>query len=138
MIRRLIDGNLPVALAAKLNCSCLHAAALGVPPTDKLIWDHGIREGWTLLTKDTDFFERLALAGPPPKVIWLRPGNLRRADFEPRLVNLWPRMTALLDITDLVEVHTDWNESIKFGGQQPVYSTCLVTGGGTPLAGQFA
>ena len=54
-------------------------------PTDKLIWDHGRRDGWTLLTKDTDFFERLALEGPPPKVIWLRTGNLRRADLETML-----------------------------------------------------
>jgi predicted nuclease of predicted toxin-antitoxin system len=65
VIRLLIDENLPAALAAKLFCPCLHATALGEQPTDKLIWDHGRRDGWTLLTKDTDFFERLALEGPP-------------------------------------------------------------------------
>ena len=80
-----------------------------------MIWDHGRRDGWTLLTKDTDFFERLALEGPPPKVIWLRTGNLRRADLETMLVNLWPRITSLLDSADLVEVHADRVESIKFG-----------------------
>ena len=64
MIRLLIDENLPAALADKLDCPCLHATALGEQPADKLIWDHGRREGWTLLTKDTDFFERLALVRP--------------------------------------------------------------------------
>jgi len=115
VIRLLIDENLPAALAAKLFCPCLHATALGEQPTDKLIWDHGRREGWTLLTKDTDFFERLALEGPPPKVIWLRTGNLRRADLETMPVNLWPRITSLLDSADLVEFHADRVEGIKFG-----------------------
>jgi predicted nuclease of predicted toxin-antitoxin system len=129
LIRRSIDENLPAALAAKRNCPCIHAAALGEQATDKSIGDNGRREGWTLLTKGTEFFDRLALEGPPPKVIWLRAGNLRRANLETRLVNLWPRITALSEITDLVEIHTDWNESIKLGGQQPVYPTCLAIGG---------
>ena len=80
-----------------------------------MIWNHGRREGWTLLTKDTDFFERLALEWPPPKVIWLRTGNLRRADLETMPVNLWPRITSLLDSADLVEFHADRVEGIKFG-----------------------
>ena len=56
MIRILIDENLPASLAAKLDCTCMHATDLGEQPTDKQLWDHARRENWTLLTKDSDFF----------------------------------------------------------------------------------
>lgn len=76
MIRILIDENLPAALAPRLGCICMHANDLGPQPTDKYLWDYAKREGWTLLTKDADFFEQLALEGSPPKV------NLASAYFE--------------------------------------------------------
>jgi len=115
VIRLLIDENLPATLATKLGCPCLHATDLGEQPTDKQLWDHGRREGWTLLTKDADFFERLALEGAPPKVIWLRTGNLRRIELETILMRLWPQISALLVSVDLVEVHGDRLEGIAFG-----------------------
>jgi predicted nuclease of predicted toxin-antitoxin system len=115
VIRLLIDENLPPALATKLGCPCLPVTVLGEQPTDRCIWDYGRREGWTLLTKDADFFEQLALEGPPPKVIWLRTGNLRRADLEAMLLRLWPRIASLLETADLVEVHADRIEGITFG-----------------------
>ena len=115
MIRILIDENLPPTLAAKLDCPCLHATALGEQPTDKFLWDYGRREGWTLLTKDADFFEQLVLEGAPPKVIWLRTGNLRRSDLESLLTRIWPQIAALHEVVDLIEVHADRIEGITFG-----------------------
>ena len=115
MIRLLIDENLPPTLSTKLNCICLHVTDLGEQPTDRLIWDHGRRDGWIILTKDADFFEQLALEGPPPKVIWLRTGNMRRVDLETMLARLWPRIVSLIHSTDLVEIHPDRIEGIKFG-----------------------
>jgi len=113
-MRLLIDENLPATLATKLACPCMHATDLGEQPTDKQLWDHAGREGWTLLTKDSDFFERLALEGAPPKVIWLRIGNLRRIELEDMLVRLWPQIVALLATAELVEVHPDRLEAITF------------------------
>ena len=58
-----------------------------------------------ILTRDTDFFDRLMLEGPPPKVIWVRLGNIRRRDLESMLLRLWPKISELLVEADLVEVH---------------------------------
>jgi predicted nuclease of predicted toxin-antitoxin system len=114
VIRILIDENLPATLGLRLGCDCLHATDIGEQPTDKTLWDHARQENRTLLTKDADFFEQLAINGAPPKVVWLRTGNLRRTDLENLLVKRWPQITNLLTTADLVEVHSDRLEGITF------------------------
>lgn len=42
---------------------------------DRTIWDHAKRNGFTLVTQDSDFADMAALFGPPPKVILLRCSN---------------------------------------------------------------
>ena len=42
---------------------------------DKKIWDYARENGFTIVSKDTDFQDRSALHGAPPKVIWLAIGN---------------------------------------------------------------
>ncbi len=71
----LIDENLPASLAATLPIPCSHATDLGKQPTDRQIWDYARERNCNIITRDTDFFDRLLLDGPPPKVIWVRLGN---------------------------------------------------------------
>ncbi|MFI5343974.1 MAG: DUF5615 family PIN-like protein [Chlamydiales bacterium] len=42
---------------------------------DKEIWDYAKRNSYTIVTKDSDFYELSLLLGIPPKIIWLRCGN---------------------------------------------------------------
>src|SRR6266480_3145162 len=42
---------------------------------DEAIWEYARREGFTIVSKDSDFQERSVLCGSPPKVIWLRIPN---------------------------------------------------------------
>jgi predicted nuclease of predicted toxin-antitoxin system len=42
---------------------------------DEKIWDYARENGFTIVSKDTDFQDRSALHGAPPKVIWLAIGN---------------------------------------------------------------
>jgi predicted nuclease of predicted toxin-antitoxin system len=42
---------------------------------DRAIWEHAKRDGFVLVTQDSDFADLAALLGPPPRVIWLRCGN---------------------------------------------------------------
>ncbi|MDB5439231.1 MAG: hypothetical protein JWM33_1658 [Caulobacteraceae bacterium] len=43
---------------------------------DRQIWAYAQSEAVTIVTHDADFAELAGLYGPPPKVIWLRSGNL--------------------------------------------------------------
>ena len=42
---------------------------------DIVIWDYAKNNGFTIVTKDVDFFDMGLLKGQPPKVVWLRCGN---------------------------------------------------------------
>lgn len=42
---------------------------------DRVVWDYAGKNGFTLVSQDSDFADLAALFGPPPKVIWLRCGN---------------------------------------------------------------
>ena len=113
MIHLLIDENLPSSLAYHLPVTCSHATELGTQPTDQQIWQHAKKENRIILTRDTDFFDRLMLEGSPPKVIWVRLGNIRRKDLESQLIELWPRISDLISTCDLVEIHPDTLEGFQ-------------------------
>jgi predicted nuclease of predicted toxin-antitoxin system len=40
------------------------------------------REGYTIVTKDSDFTDLSSLRGAPPKVIWVRIGNSSTREVE--------------------------------------------------------
>ena len=113
----LLDENLPASLATKLAASCRHATDLGEQLTDQEIWDHAREAKEVILTKDADFFERLVLIGPPPKVVWVRTGNLRKVELEVLLVAQFPRILELLGRADLVEVHPGHLETFRFASE---------------------
>jgi len=111
----MIDENLPASLAAGLPITRSHACDLSVRPTDNELWQHARERNWMILTRDTDFFDRLILEGPPPKVIWVRLGNIRRRDLQSLLSRLWPRILELLTDADLIEIHPESLETFQRG-----------------------
>ncbi len=42
---------------------------------DTRIWEFARENGYTIVSKDSDFHQRSFLYGHPPKVVWLRIGN---------------------------------------------------------------
>ena len=42
---------------------------------DEVIWELALREGFVIVSKDSDFLHRSLLRGHPPKVIQVRMGN---------------------------------------------------------------
>ncbi len=42
---------------------------------DKAVWEYARANGFTLVSKDGDFYQRSLLIGAPPKFIWLCLGN---------------------------------------------------------------
>jgi len=41
------------------------------------IWEFAKQNGYTIVTQDSDFNELNSLLGFPPKIIWIRTGNLK-------------------------------------------------------------
>ena len=42
---------------------------------DSAVWDFARKNGFVLVSKDSDFLYRSLLQAPPPKVIWMAVGN---------------------------------------------------------------
>lgn len=113
-IKVLVDENLPRTLAVRLGTNAIHATTLGERMPDSRLWRYAKEHGCVILTKDADFFDRVSLEGAPPKVVWIRLGNLRRSAMENEIVRQWPAVLALLESADLVEVHADRLEGLTF------------------------
>jgi predicted nuclease of predicted toxin-antitoxin system len=78
-VKLLFDENLSPRLAHLLDeeyPGSAHVRYVGLlGATDAEIWEYARANGFVIVTKDTDFRERSAVEGAPPKVIWLAVGN---------------------------------------------------------------
>jgi predicted nuclease of predicted toxin-antitoxin system len=78
-MRLLFDQNLPPKLVNSLGglySGSSHVRDVGLrEATDSEIWDYAKQNGFTIVSKDSDFQQRSLLYGSPPKFIWLRVGN---------------------------------------------------------------
>lgn len=53
--------------------------------TDGAIWSFAAKNGFTIVSKDSDFLHYALLRGHPPKVVYLRLGNCSTMDIARRL-----------------------------------------------------
>jgi predicted nuclease of predicted toxin-antitoxin system len=75
----LVDQNLPPIIAEFLQRDfpgSAHVRDVGLRDAlDSEVWRYARDEGFTIMSKDSDFRQRAFLFGHPPKVIWIRTGN---------------------------------------------------------------
>lgn len=57
---------------------------------DTTVWNFAKDNGFTIVSKDSDFHQRSLVFGHPPKVIWLRLGNCSTTDIEHVLLQQAP------------------------------------------------
>ena len=85
-MRLLFDHNLSPHLVnriADIFPNSSHVFLQGLDrATDAEVWEFARDNGFTLVTKDSDFNDLTTLRGFPPKVIWLRIGNCTTAAIE--------------------------------------------------------
>jgi predicted nuclease of predicted toxin-antitoxin system len=108
----LLDQNLPVRLRFTPALPVIHATAFGPSPKDGALRHHARERDLVIVTKDADFAARMILSAPPPRVVHLRFGNLRLAEFHRRLAMVWPQVEVLLANHKLVNVHAERLEAI--------------------------
>ena len=108
----LFDENLPSRLSFTPGHPVVAVSALGASPTDTQVWEFARQQELVIVTKDADFSERIIIQTPPPWVVHLRFGNLRRREFHALLARLWPQVEALLRTHKLVNVYADRVEGV--------------------------
>ena len=109
----LFDENLPHRLTFTPSLPIIPSKALGISPSDTAIWDHAREHSFVIVSKNTDFSDRIMLSAPPPWIVHLRFGNLRRMEFHQLLAKMWPRVEALLPEHKLICVYADRIEAFR-------------------------
>jgi predicted nuclease of predicted toxin-antitoxin system len=83
-MRFLVDAQLPPALARCLAAAgheAEHVAEAGLGDAqDEAIWEHAVRAGSVIVSKDSDFAGRTILGQGGPPVVWISCGTRARAN----------------------------------------------------------
>jgi len=73
-----LSPKLPSLIANQFPVS-IHVRDCGLKGRpDQAVWEYARANGFTLVSKDGDFYQRSLLSGPPPKLVWLCLGNCTR------------------------------------------------------------
>ncbi|MDP6455645.1 MAG: DUF5615 family PIN-like protein [SAR202 cluster bacterium] len=82
----LLDQNLSPRLKellADFFPGSIHVKDVGLESaTDDAVWAYAALQGFTIVSKDSDFRQHSFNYGHPPKVIWVRLGNCSTAEIE--------------------------------------------------------
>ncbi len=108
----LFDENLPARLRFSPKLPIVRTTKVGRNPSDSQIWEYARKHDLVIVSKDADFSDRIITRSPPPWVVHLRFGNLRKNDFHTLLARVWPQVETLLKSHKLVNVYADWLEGI--------------------------
>ena len=79
-MKLLFDQNISFRIEKKLNTNfefSKHVSSVGLKDSDDIdIWNFAKKESFVIVTFDADFYDISIINGCPPKIIWLRKGNL--------------------------------------------------------------
>jgi predicted nuclease of predicted toxin-antitoxin system len=85
-MRLLFDHNLSRRLVHHLRDvfpEAIHVSMLGLENApDMIVWSYAQSNGYTIVTKDSDFNDMGFVHGFPPKILWLRLGNSTTQEIE--------------------------------------------------------
>ena len=79
-MKLLFDQNISFRITKKLNDifpDCKHVSDCGLMDSeDPDIWEYARKNNYAIVTFDSDFYDISVINGHPPKIIWIRTGNL--------------------------------------------------------------
>lgn len=90
-MKLLFDENLSpkmVLALADIFPDSAHVDRIGLGgSSDDEVWHYAKANGFMLVSKDADFYEKSMLYGHPPKVIWIKRGNCTNRQIQLLLRN---------------------------------------------------
>ena len=89
-MKLLFDQNISFRILRLLPdtfAGCQHVKSVDLEDHDDWdIWQYAKLNDFTIVTFDADFFDITLLKGFPPKIVWLRTGNLTTQDIAERII----------------------------------------------------
>lgn len=113
MAKYLIDVNLPYYFGLWNTEEYIHQIDLDPSAKDKAIWDYAEANHLTIITKDSDFSNRILFKDPPPSVIHIKIGNVNMKEFHLLINTCWEDVILISESHKLVNVYKDKIEGIR-------------------------
>ena len=113
MAKYIIDVNLPYRFKLWQHEDFVYVRDVGEQMNDTAIWKYAREHQLTIVTKDSDFSNRILSVTPPPKVIHIRFGNLKMKPFEQVVNKFWNLAVELSEKHKLVFIYIDRVEGIQ-------------------------
>ena len=112
MPKFLIDVNLPAYFSLWNSDEYIHQFNLNPKAKDKEIWQYAKEQNLIIITKDSDFSNRVLL-NSPPKVIHIRIGNKTMKEFYRIINSCWPDVIIMIEAYKMVTVYEDHLEGLN-------------------------
>ncbi len=113
MKKFLVDVNMPYYFHLWNNPDFLMQKDIDDDASDDQIWQFAKDNNLTIITKDSDFSNKILLSDPPPKVIHVRLGNLKMNQFYVEFQTKWEQILELNKTHKLITVFTDRMEGFS-------------------------
>jgi len=89
-MKLLVDQNISFRIIKKIIDQfpdCKHVSNCGLKDSeDSDIWDYAKTNNYSIVTFDSDFYDISLINGHPPKIIWIRTGNLTTDEIAKLLI----------------------------------------------------
>lgn len=90
-MKLLFDQNISYRIIKKLNDKfpeSKHVSQVGLNDSEDIdIWQYAKREDYVIITFDSDYYDISLINGCPPKLIWLRTGNITTEEISKILLS---------------------------------------------------
>ena len=115
MPKFLIDVNLPYYFSLWHSADYIHQIDIDpkAKDKDKDIWNYAQNQKLVIVTKDSDFSNRILLSTPPPRVIHVRIGNKSMKEFHEVVDKCWPEVLHLIESHRLVTIYENQMEGVN-------------------------
>lgn len=113
MAKYLVDANLPYHFSLWKGEDFTHVFDIDPRMSDKDIWTYAESNNLVIISKDSDFSQRILFQEPPPRVIHLKIGNLKLKELYQLLQVNWEQILTLSNQHKLVNVFIDKIEAIN-------------------------
>ncbi|MEM8897664.1 MAG: DUF5615 family PIN-like protein, partial [Bacteroidota bacterium] len=108
-----VDVNLPKYFNLWSSEEYIHQSDIDSQWKDKQIWAYAKEHHLTIISKDSDFSNRIIISLPPPKVIHIKIGNVSMNEFYNIIYHCWEEVLLQNKDYKLVNVYKDRLELIK-------------------------
>ncbi|MEI6750043.1 MAG: DUF5615 family PIN-like protein [Bacteroidales bacterium] len=107
-MKLLFDQNISYRISKKLRSyfsGCLHVSDCKLSDCeDPEIWEYAKENDFVIVTFDSDFYDISILNGHPPKIIWIRTGNLTTNDIAQLMITNHKTINSFLEDETFKEI----------------------------------